>query len=197
MSTHFAHPDSVSAMHGIFAVMCALEHRRRTGEGQRIHLSQLEVMVSVIGDVMMEALATGRDPQRLGNRSHYAAPHGYYPCAGEDRWCAIAVFDDSQWQRLCEVSGRWSGDERFTTLARRLENVEELDRALSEWTERLDAYDVQSKLQSVGVAAGVVQTTEDQREPGLLGLGAQELVDLSSNLLTLHGLFHSLEFIQR
>lgn len=179
--THFAYPDSVSAMHGLFAVMCALEHRDRTGEGQRVSLSQLEAMISVFGDVMMEAMVTGRDPERVGNRSSHAAPHGCYPCAGEDRWCAIAVFDDDEWRRLCEVAARpdWAEDARFATRSARLANVAELDRRVGAWTAGLDAYDVEARLQAASVAAGVVQTTEDQlrRDPQLASRGFFEEIE--------------------
>ncbi len=179
--THFAYPDSVSAMHGLFAVMCALEHRRRTGEGQRVNLSQLEAMVSVFGDVMMEAVGSGQNPKRVGNRSHYGAPHGCYPCAGEDRWCAIAVFDDEGWARFCAVAGRadWAADARFETLALRLGNVDALEALVSEWTRSQDAYALQSKLQAIGIAAGVVQNTEDQhrRDPQLAARGFFEEIE--------------------
>lgn len=179
--THFAYPDAVSAMHGLFAVMCALEHRDRTGEGQRVNLSQLEAMISVFGDVVLRAIRTGEDPPRVGNRSAYGAPHGCYPCAGEDAWCAIAVFDDEDWRRLCDAAGRpeWARDPRFATAKGRLEHADAVEAAVGSWTRSLDAYDVQERLQGAGVAAGVAQTTEDQylRDPQLAARGFFEEVD--------------------
>jgi benzylsuccinate CoA-transferase BbsF subunit len=162
--TQYAYPDALSALHGLFAVMCALDHRRRTGEGQCINLSQLEASAAVIGDELMEYLVNGRVPEKLGNRSRYAAPHGCYRCLGEDRWCAVAVFDDEEWKRLCRVVGQsaWSEDPRFATLEARRANVEPLDRMLEEWTATRDAHEVMNTLQEAGVAAGVVQTVEDQ-----------------------------------
>jgi crotonobetainyl-CoA:carnitine CoA-transferase CaiB-like acyl-CoA transferase len=162
--TQYAYPDALSALHGLFAVMCALDHRRRSGEGQYVNLSQLEASVAVIGDEIMEYLVNDRAPQKLGNRSRYAAPHGCYRCLGEDRWCAIAVFDDEEWKRLCAVVGQpdWIEDARFATLDDRLANVDTLDRMIEDWTGMRDAYDVMSTLQAAGVAAGVVQTVEDQ-----------------------------------
>lgn len=179
--THFAYPDSVSALHGLFAVLSALEHRRRTGEGQRVNLSQLEAMVSVFGDVLMESIATGEDPARVGNRSRYGAPHGCYPCLGEDRFCAVAIFDDEGWAKLAAVAGRpgWVDDVRFSSLEDRLHNVEALDAAVSEWTRTQDAFELQSRLQDAGIAAGVVQTTEDQyrRDPQLEARGFFEEIE--------------------
>jgi benzylsuccinate CoA-transferase BbsF subunit len=74
--TQYAYPDTVSALHGLFAVMCALDHRLRTGEGQYVNLSQLESTVAALGEVMMESLANGREPPPRGNGSRHAAPHG-------------------------------------------------------------------------------------------------------------------------
>lgn len=179
--THFAYPDSVSAMHGLVAVLAALEHRDRTGEGQRVNLSQMEAMISVFGDVITEAISSGRDPARVGNRSPYAAPHGCYPAKGDDRWCAIAVFSDEEWRRLADVAAHpeWAEDPRFATLAARLENVDALDALVAGWTSALDASSVETRLQAAGVAAGVVQTTEDQwqRDPQLAARGFFEMID--------------------
>lgn len=162
--TQYAYPDTLSALHGLFAVMCALDHRSRTGEGQYISLSQTEATIAVIGDVMMDYLANGREPQSLGNRSLHAAPHGCYRCKGEDRWCAVAVFGEAEWKSFCEVLGRpeWLIDPRFSTLSSRLQNAEVLDELIVQWTAGLTDYEVMSALQAAGVAAGVVQNTEDQ-----------------------------------
>jgi len=169
--THYAYPDSLSALHGLFAVMCALDHRSRTGEGQRIDLSQLEATIAVYGEALVEPLVRGRAVERLGNRSRHAAPHGCYSCAGEDRWCAISVFDDEAWRRLCRVAEHpeWIEEPRFATLDARLANVAELDRRIESWTREHDAFELMESLQAAGVAAGVVQTTEDQyrRDPQL------------------------------
>jgi crotonobetainyl-CoA:carnitine CoA-transferase CaiB-like acyl-CoA transferase len=169
--TQYAYPDAVSALHGLFAVMCALDYRTRSGRGQYINLSQLEATVGALGHVMMEYLANGREPQRRGNRSLHAAPHGCYRCKGKDRWCAIAVFDDAEWKRFCTAAGRpdWVDDRRFATLPSRLEHVAELDRLVEEWTSRRGAYEVMTVLQEAGIAAGVVQNVEEQfgRDPQL------------------------------
>ena len=163
--TQFAYPDTLSALHGLFAVMCALDHRSRTGEGQHISLSQTEATIGVIGDVMMEYLANGREPESLGNRSLHTAPHGCYRCRGEDRWVAIAVYGDREWKSFCEVLDRaeWMRDPRFSSLPVRLENAEVLDDLIEQWTSGREAYQVMTVLQEAGVAAGVVQNTEDQR----------------------------------
>jgi crotonobetainyl-CoA:carnitine CoA-transferase CaiB-like acyl-CoA transferase len=162
--TQFAYPDGLSALHGLFAVLCALDHRGRTGEGQRITLSQLETTIGALGPLLMEQLAQGREPQRLGNASLHAAPQGCYPCRGEDRWCAITVATDTEWDRFCDVLQRpdWREDPRFATLAARLAHRAELDAAIAVWTSARTDYEVMDTLQRAGIAAGVAQTAEDE-----------------------------------
>ena len=161
--TQYAYPDVLTALHGLFAVMCALDHRRRTGRGQYIDLAQLETTVAAVGDVMMEQLANGVAPPRLGNASRAFAPHGCYRCQGDDRWCAIAVRDDDEWGRFCDALGEpaLKDDPRFADGARRLANAAELDALVERWTSARDAYAVMTLLQDVGVAAGVVQHVAD------------------------------------
>lgn len=161
--TQYAYPDAVSAVHGLFAVMCALDHRLRTGQGQYINLSQYEATVGAIGHVMMEYLANGREPLRRGNGSLHAAPQGCYRCQGDDRWCVISVSNDAEWERFCQVVGRpdWLTDQRFATLSSRLEHADALDSLIEAWTTSRTDYEVMSALQDAGIAAGVVQTVED------------------------------------
>jgi crotonobetainyl-CoA:carnitine CoA-transferase CaiB-like acyl-CoA transferase len=178
--THFAYPDPLSALHGLFAVMAALRHRRHSGRGQHISLSQLEVVVAAIGHVVLEYLSEGREPPRLGNRSRYQAPHGCYRCRGDDRWCAIAVSSEPEWQALCNALGQraWLSDPRFATLEARLVHAQELDALIEQWTREREDYEVMRVAQAAGVPAGVVQTTEDQlrRDPHLAARGYFEQI---------------------
>jgi benzylsuccinate CoA-transferase BbsF subunit len=157
--TQYAYPDTLSALHGLFAVMCALDHRSRTGEGQHVSLSQTEATIAVIGDVMMEYLADGREPQSLGNGSLHAAPHGCYRCRGEDRWCAVAVFDQAEWESFCAVLGHpeWRPIP-FSTLSCGWKSgaSRPADRGV---TSSRGDYEVMLALQEA-VAAGVVQNAE-------------------------------------
>jgi crotonobetainyl-CoA:carnitine CoA-transferase CaiB-like acyl-CoA transferase len=179
--TQYAHPDAMSALHGLVAVLAALDHRRRGGGGQWIDLSQYEASVAGIGPVIMEALALGREPARQGNRSRHAAPHGCYPCRGEDRWCAISVSGEAEWQRFCRVLGQraWRSDPRFASLAARLAHVEALDGEVAACTRRFEDYALMYALQRAGIAAGVVQNAEDlaKRDPQLAARGFFEEVE--------------------
>lgn len=160
--TQYAHPDAASALHGLFAVLCALDYRRRTGLGQYVNLSQYETTVSGAGHAIMERLNGGPNPDRMGNRSLEAAPHGCYRCRGDDRWCAIAVAEN-RWRDFCALTGHpeWTEEARFATLQSRLLHVDALDRRVEEWTSQRDAYAVMNLLQENGIAAGVVQNVEN------------------------------------
>ncbi|MEE8310900.1 MAG: CoA transferase, partial [Candidatus Binatia bacterium] len=156
--TQYAYPDPLSALHGLFAVMAALDHRERGGAGQYIDLSQYETSVAAIGHVLMETLARGSEPARRGNDSADALLQGCYRCADEDgdddRWCAVTVHDDEAWRGLCRALGR---DDR-------LGRDTPLDEVLRAWSRERTAEDVMRALQAEGVAAGVVQTARDQLE---------------------------------
>jgi benzylsuccinate CoA-transferase BbsF subunit len=127
------YPDHVpNPLHAAVAVLAALRRRRRTGLGQYIELAQLESTVNVIGPALLAA-AAGLDATRAANDDPVAAPHGVYPCAGDDRWCAISVFDDSQWEALVQVLGHpeWATDPAFATAPDRRVARRDLDQLIA------------------------------------------------------------------
>jgi crotonobetainyl-CoA:carnitine CoA-transferase CaiB-like acyl-CoA transferase len=164
--TQFAYPDPVSALHGLFAILCALRLRDETGHGQALEMSQLEATAATLGSRLAEFAATGKEPARRGNRSPASAPHDVYRCKGEDRWCAITLTAEERWPAFCDVLGRSDlvSDPRFESAALRLENREALDAQIGAWTRERDEYQVMEAMQRAGVAAGVVQNVEDQAE---------------------------------
>ena len=165
--------DFSTPYQAIGALMAAVYHRERTGEGQFIELAQLEATVNLLGTDILEYTANGELPPRPGNRSRAYVPHGAYPCAGEDRWCAIAVGSEAEWQALCAVIGRpeLASDARFATAEARREHEDALDEALAAWTGERDAWEVMHTLQQAGVMAGVVEDLEDMttRDPWMPG----------------------------
>ena len=170
----FSYADHVAGLYACLALLGALEYRRRTGEGQFIDISQVEAMASLLAEAILEYTVHGREPQPVGNTSRRAAPHGVYPCQGDDRWCAIAVFSDDEWEGFKRACGKpkWAEEEKFATLSARLENVAELDRLVSEWTREHTAEEVMALLQREGVAAGVVQNAADlAKDPQLRSCG--------------------------
>ena len=103
----YSYLDWMGAYSFALAMLSALFHRARTGEGQWIDASQSEVGLFISGTTLLDWSANGRIWSRYGNRSPYkpAAPHGVYPCLGEDRWLAIACFTEAEWRALTEVAG--------------------------------------------------------------------------------------------
>ena len=166
LGTSVNYPDFVLPMFVASVILSALLHRKRTGRGQHIDLSQYQATVSTLGPTLMDYLVNGRVHKRTGGRSPEAAPHGIYRCQGEDRWCAIAVFTDAEWQALCQVMGNppWALEPRFGTVMGRLQHVDALDSFLTSWTEQWPPATVMQRLQDAGVAAGVVQNAEDLLE---------------------------------
>jgi crotonobetainyl-CoA:carnitine CoA-transferase CaiB-like acyl-CoA transferase len=162
----YSYLDWMGAYSFALALLTALFHRARTGEGQWIDASQTEVGLFIAGTAILDWSANGRIWSRIGNRSPYkpAAPHGVYPCAGEDRWLAIACFSEAEWRALIEVAKRrdWAEDGRFVDLAARLAHQDALDATIGQWTKAHDARQLMLALQSAGVPAGVCQTAEDR-----------------------------------
>jgi crotonobetainyl-CoA:carnitine CoA-transferase CaiB-like acyl-CoA transferase len=112
---------------------------------------------------LLEYLVNGRVMERNGNRLSYAAPHGVYPCEGEDRWIAISVFTDEEWRSFCDVIGNpdWTKDPKFATLAGRKQSEDELDQLVGGWTKTHKAEDIEAAMQARGVAANVVEDNQD------------------------------------
>ena len=152
--------------HAATALLAALHHRNKTGKGQHIILSQYETAINSLGTAILDYTVNGRVQTRTGNRSPYGAPHGVYRCQGEDRWCAIAVFTDEEWQGLCRAMDEpeWTRDTRFATVLGRMGSVDELDRLVEGWTSERTPEDVMKRLQTQGVAAAVVQNGRDLLE---------------------------------
>ena len=153
-----SYPDYIVSIHMAFALMAALHHRANTGEGQFIDIAQGEVTASLIGPALLDGLVNGRAAEPVGNRGHAGAPHGCYPCRGDDAWCVISVRDDTEWQRLCAATenGTALRDERFATAAGRRANAAELDELVSEWTRQRSPREVMEALQARDVPAGMV-----------------------------------------
>ncbi|UCG82567.1 MAG: CoA transferase [Dehalococcoidia bacterium] len=184
---NLTHPDHIAPKVCFIALLAALEHKRRTGKGQFIDLSQNEVAAGLIGEVYLDVTMNNRLEPPMGNRSNYAAPHGCYKCKGlvnyepgyphmggadiqvpqgptEDCWIAISVFNEEEWEGLCNAMGNpaWTKNPKFATLTERLRNVDELDQLIEDWTQQHDPFEAMDVLQNTGVPAGVVECVEDQ-----------------------------------
>ena len=169
----YSYMDWSGAYYCAIAMILAIYYKKRTGKGQYIDGSQIEPGMFMTGTAILDHLVNDRNWKRTGNRSPYrpAAPHGAYPCAGTDRWIAIAVSNDDQWRALVAEMGNpaWTREAGFSSLAARIVNQDELDRRVGEWTRDKEPFALQDRLQKAGVPAGVCQTTEDrvERDPQL------------------------------
>ncbi len=168
-------PDHIASKQAVFAAISALDYRRRTGKGQFIDISQVEVAAATIGDYYLDYVINDRVPGAIGNRHNYAAPHNAYRCKGNDEWCAICVFTGEEWESFCRVLGNpaWTEDAKFSTLPARLANVDELDRLITEWTLEREPGEVMKLMQVAGVAAGMLQRAyQSLSDPQLVHLNA-------------------------
>ena len=160
-----SYADPTGGMNAAIAMLAAIEHRQQTGNGQHIDLAQLESNLAVLDTAFLDYFTNGTEPQPTANRLPHPAstPHGAYRCAGEERWIAISVFNERQWQALCSVMGNpeWIQALQFATMLQRVKNADELDRRLEEWTVTQTAEELMEKLQALGVPAGVVQNAQD------------------------------------
>ncbi|MCZ2498811.1 CoA transferase [Xylophilus sp. Kf1] len=157
-------PDHVpNPTHAAVAVLAALRHRARTGEGQFIDLAQIEPTVALLGPAVADWTVNRVLADRVGNQHIDAAPHGVYPVAGEDRWIAISAPDAGSWSGLCEVLGapEWIADPRFAQADARWRHRAALDAAVAQRTAGHDGATLMHALQRAGVAAGVVQDAAD------------------------------------
>jgi benzylsuccinate CoA-transferase BbsF subunit len=160
-----AFSDPFNGILGAFAVLVALRHRDRTGTGQHIDYSQQEAVMQMVGPAFMDYVMNGRCAGPIGNRHPLdaAAPHGVFPCAGEDRWISIAVASPGEWEGLCAAMGEpdWTRAPEFADLSRRLENIDDLHARVARWTADLGDREVAERLQQYGVAAAPVLNVAD------------------------------------
>ncbi|WP_162895026.1 CaiB/BaiF CoA transferase family protein [Rhizobium terrae] len=175
MSTMMAYPDGqpensgpsyldpIGGFNAAAAILTALHHRDRTGEGQYVEVPQVEAAMQFIGAELLLAAETGTDPVPHGNRVPHMSPHDAFPARGEDQWVVIAAENDAQWARLCSLIGRpeLAADPRFASLDVRKRNEAELTEILSKWTGARDKHEVANLLQEAGVAAAPVANAAD------------------------------------
>jgi len=145
------------------AIIAALYYRQKTGRGQWLEQSQLENSVYLMSPIFMDYTVNGRITRRYGNRLNQAAPHGVYPCRGDDRWIAITVFTEEQWQIFTKVTGNlsWTSDDKFSSLSNRKQNEDELDILVAKWTSSHIAEELETSLQAAGIPANMVEKSSD------------------------------------
>jgi crotonobetainyl-CoA:carnitine CoA-transferase CaiB-like acyl-CoA transferase len=159
MMNHLAYGDAVGGLNACSAMLVALLHRRETGEGQFIDLSQVQCMLPFTAAWAIEQSANGRVGPRAGNRHPSFVPHGVFPAAGTDKWISIAVTDDAMWPALARLIGL--EDAALGTAAGRRAQEDRIEAATAAWTAQRSPDDAMTILQQAGVAAGAVRHPRD------------------------------------
>jgi crotonobetainyl-CoA:carnitine CoA-transferase CaiB-like acyl-CoA transferase len=155
--------DYIAVGYGTIAVLAGLVQRRRTGRGVHIDLSQYEAGLQFLAPVMLDYFANGRVASRQGNRHPSAVPHGVYPCRGEERWCALSVWNDDEWLRFIHALGcpAWANEARFAGVLGRKRFEAELDARVAEWTCEREREEVVAVLRHHGLRAAPVNSMAD------------------------------------
>ena len=151
---------------GVFqpaGIIAALMRRNLTGKTATLESSIFKSGVATCGPALLDYQVNGRGPQRRGNRDAWAAPHGVYPCAGEDRYIAISIADDEQWGKFRKAVGdpAWAAAPEYETRIGRQRNQDALDAAIAEWTRPQESATLMVTLQQAGVPAGIVSQGTD------------------------------------
>jgi benzylsuccinate CoA-transferase BbsF subunit len=153
-----AYTDFIVPRFAAATLLAALDYRRRTGIGQHIDISQLETALQFIAPLMLDRANNAREGSRTGNRHPSAAPHGAFPCKGDDRWITITCMNDGEWRALTRALGSpaWMTTPRFATLSGRKAQEDDLERLLGDATRGWDVEALMHALQAAGVPAGIV-----------------------------------------
>jgi benzylsuccinate CoA-transferase BbsF subunit len=163
----FSYMDHTGGYYMAMAILLAVIHQKRTGEGQWVDMACTETALTLNGPALLDWTVNGRPSRRDGepnsNRSSspQMAPHGIYPCEGDDEWVAIACRNDGDWGRLVELMG---GAARHATLAARLADQDALDAEVAAWTRGQNKFDLQGRLRAAGVPCAAVQKPEERVE---------------------------------
>ena len=160
-----AYTDFIGPRFAVASILAGLDYRNRTGEGLHLDMSQLEAALQFSVPLLLDRALNDNERERRGNRDPQMAPHGVYPCRGDDRWIAIACASDAHWRALSaaispDATG-WPYQHHLSTLSGRKSAEDELDSLMAQWTSSWDARELMDTLQATGVPAGMVNDPRD------------------------------------
>lgn len=160
--------DFTVPLFGATAIIAALLQRERTGRGQHIEIAQYESGLQLLDTELLDCLINGVVAERQGNRSRFIAPHGVYPCLGDDRWVSLEARDLLEWQQLCGVLGRpdLAAREDLRTLEGRLVAQDEIDETISAWSQKRTPEEAECLLQAAGLPAAGLRHVGDLVDGG-------------------------------
>ena len=165
----YSYMDHTGGYYMAMAIMLALIHRDKTGEGQWVDMACTESAVTLNGPALLDWTVNGKptrqEVQPSSNRSQFApmAPHGIYPCLGEDHWIAVSCRHDEDWLQLADlIQAPWTSS--FANLSERLTNQDTLDELLSAWTSTRDKFELQAQLRKIPIPVAAVQKPNERIE---------------------------------
>ncbi len=164
--------DLMTGMYAAVAILAALQHRDRTGEGQHIDLALLDSAVAMMAVMGMNHLVAGTPPGRAGNAHQNIVPYQVFACA--DGHLILAVGNDSQFAKFCAVAGRpeWARDERFARNVDRVRNREALVPLVAGAIATRTQHEWLAALEEVGVPCGPINKLDAVfADPQLLARG--------------------------
>lgn len=165
-----AFTDYAAPSVALTTLLTAVDHQRRTGEGQYLDFSQAEASLHFLASALLEYEVHGHVAERRGNADLEQCPHAVFPAAGDDRWVAVVAQDDAAWAALAALVGR--ADLAGLGPTERLARREELEAIVGTWTSTHAPGEVEAACQAVGVAAHRVQNADELLlDPQLLHLG--------------------------
>jgi crotonobetainyl-CoA:carnitine CoA-transferase CaiB-like acyl-CoA transferase len=173
-------PDPLAGTVAAGFALAALRHRRKTGKGIHVVLSQRELLTGCIGEIVMDYPMNGRIPQPQGNQHPFYAPHGCYPCKGKDCWIALVARDDREWEMLCQAMDKPEllTDARFVGVVSRLHHRKDIDGIIGSWTVQHEKEELMKLLQEKGVPASALFSVPDLVEdPHLKERGFWDQID--------------------
>lgn len=156
---YMAYTDFTAPRFSAMAILAALDHRNRTGQGQYLDFSQMEAATHMLTPALLELQTDGTRLTRRGNLDPDVCPHAVYPAAGDDRWIAVVCENDAQWKALAHEMRR--DDLSGMTSAQRVEQRAMIDEVVGEWTRVQDGAGLTSRLQAHGVPSHFVSQAPD------------------------------------
>jgi len=165
----YSYMDHTGGYYMAMAILLALIHRKRTGEGQWVDLACTDAALTLHGPALLDWTVNGRSARGPGkpnsNRNQWPvmSPHGIYPCSGDDEWVAIACRDDADWRKFAAVVDLpWCRDAQYASLDGRAADQDRLDEFVGAWTRERSKFDVQSALRDARVPVAAVLRPQER-----------------------------------
>ena len=155
---HVAFGDAIGGLNGTAALLTALWHKQQTGLGQFVDLSQVECLFPLAAPGILHQSVHGQPPLRVGNAHPEYAPHGVYPCQGDDAWVIIQITTESDWIQLGSVIPELT---TYGEIGQRIRERKDLDAHIAAWTQKRSSEQAMLELQSAGVTAAKLNNGND------------------------------------